>query len=174
MAALELLAVGHNDCEVARRLGIPRTTVRDWRRPTYVRKAETTICPRCWRPSQRPIAFSPADYSELLALYLGDAPAEVIAFAFSSTPATARSSRTLAHYFAGASRPTALAGHAAGRGRPRSSACTAPTWRAYFPSTAPARSTSARSFSKAGRPRSWSASRGRFFEAASDPMAACS
>jgi hypothetical protein len=71
MAALELLAVGHNDCEVARRLGIPRTTVRDWRRPTYIRKAETTICPRCWRPS-RPIAFSPADYSELLALYLGD------------------------------------------------------------------------------------------------------
>lgn len=71
-AALELLAAGDNDCEVARRLGIPRTTVRDWRRPPYARKPGTDSCPRCWRPSLRPIVFSAADYSELLALYLGD------------------------------------------------------------------------------------------------------
>jgi Homeodomain-like domain-containing protein len=34
--ALCLVAAGVNDCEIARRLGIPRSTVRDWRRPTYV------------------------------------------------------------------------------------------------------------------------------------------
>jgi hypothetical protein len=71
-AALELVAAGHNDCEVARRLGIPRTTVRDWRRPAYIRKPATSICPRCWRPSWRRISFTQRDYSELLGLYLGD------------------------------------------------------------------------------------------------------
>jgi hypothetical protein len=71
-AAVELIAAGHNDCEISRRLGIPRTTVRDWRRPGYVRKAGTAICPRCWRPSWRRITCSEADYSELLGLYLGD------------------------------------------------------------------------------------------------------
>jgi hypothetical protein len=71
-AALDLIAAGHNDCEVARRLRIPRTTVRDWRRPTYAGKPATTICPRCWRPSWRRINFSEPDYCELLGLYLGD------------------------------------------------------------------------------------------------------
>jgi hypothetical protein len=70
--ALELIAAGLNDCEIARRLGIPRTTVRDWRRPRYRRKtAEPEICQRCWRPS-RPVRFTPDDYAELLGLYLGD------------------------------------------------------------------------------------------------------
>ena len=32
--ALQLVAAGVNDCEIARRLGIARTTVRDWRRIT--------------------------------------------------------------------------------------------------------------------------------------------
>jgi hypothetical protein len=70
-SALALIAAGANDCEVARRLGIARTTVRDWRRardsPRPVR-----ICPRCWRPSLKPIIFADADYAELLGLYLGD------------------------------------------------------------------------------------------------------
>jgi hypothetical protein len=70
--ALALIAAGHNDCEVARRLGIARTTVRDWRRPTYARKPGIATCPRCWRPSWRRISFSQPDYSELLGLYLGD------------------------------------------------------------------------------------------------------
>jgi hypothetical protein len=71
--ALSLVAEGHNDCEIARRLGVPRATVRDWRRPRYVPRAnrERGICPRCWRPAPR-IVFSDADYAELLALYLGD------------------------------------------------------------------------------------------------------
>ena len=31
--ALSLIAAGVNDCEIAHRLGVPRTTVRDWRAP---------------------------------------------------------------------------------------------------------------------------------------------
>lgn len=70
--ALALIATGLNDCEIARRLGIPRTTVRDWRRPRYVARTRAPeLCPRCWRPS-RSIRFEPAEYAELLGLYLGD------------------------------------------------------------------------------------------------------
>ena len=68
-AALALVARGVNDCEVARRLGVPRTTVRDWRRPRYF--ANFDCCPRCWH-RLRPLAFCDADYAELLGLYLGD------------------------------------------------------------------------------------------------------
>jgi Homeodomain-like domain/LAGLIDADG-like domain len=70
--ALELIATGLNDCEVARVLGLPRTTVRDWRRPTYEAKTASVICPRCWRAVRRRITFTDADYAELLGLYLGD------------------------------------------------------------------------------------------------------
>jgi hypothetical protein len=71
-AALALIAAGLNDCEVARRLDLPRTTVRDWRRPTYSPKTGAGICPRCWRAARRRIVFTDADYAELLGLYLGD------------------------------------------------------------------------------------------------------
>jgi hypothetical protein len=72
-AALDLIATGHNDCEVARQLGIPRATIRDWRRPTYVSRRDYAdcACPRCWRAS-KPMRFEPEDYTELLGLYLGD------------------------------------------------------------------------------------------------------
>jgi hypothetical protein len=72
-AALELVAAGVNDCEIARRLGVPRTTVRDWRRPRYVpaRPMAPEACWHCWGPT-RPVRFEPADYAELLGLYLGD------------------------------------------------------------------------------------------------------
>jgi len=70
-SVLDLVDAGVNDCEVARRLGLPRTTVRDWRHAKDLPRPGTT-CPRCWRSSLRPIRFSTADYSELLALYLGD------------------------------------------------------------------------------------------------------
>jgi hypothetical protein len=69
-SALALIAAGVNDCEIARRLGIPRATVRDWRRPRYVPKARD-VCWRCWSTT-RPVRFEPADYAELLGLYLGD------------------------------------------------------------------------------------------------------
>jgi hypothetical protein len=67
---MELIAAGVNDSEIARRLGIPRTTVRDWRAPRYVRREHET-CWRCWRPT-RPLTFTAPDYAELLGLYLGD------------------------------------------------------------------------------------------------------
>jgi Homeodomain-like domain len=71
-AALDLIAAGHNDCEVSRRLGVPRRTIMDWRRPTYVSLREYALetCPRCWRTA-KPMRFTPADYAELLGLYLG-------------------------------------------------------------------------------------------------------
>ena len=71
--ALSLAAEGVNDCEIARRLGVPRTTVRDWRKPRYSPRSgrERGICPRCWR-SAPPIVFTDDDYAELLGLYLGD------------------------------------------------------------------------------------------------------
>jgi hypothetical protein len=73
-AALELIRSGLNDCEVARRTGIARTTIRDWRKPRY-RPVEPPIphgpCPRCWRDG-RHLLFSAPDYTELLGLYLGD------------------------------------------------------------------------------------------------------
>jgi hypothetical protein len=70
--ALALIAAGLNDCEVARRLEIPRTTIRDWRRPPYTPKTDGSICPRCWRISRRRMVFTDEDYAELLGLYLGD------------------------------------------------------------------------------------------------------
>ena len=71
-AALELVAAGVNDCEIARRLGVPRTTVRDWRKPRYVpRSAVRSRCPRCGRRS-RLIVLDAEPYAELLGLYLGD------------------------------------------------------------------------------------------------------
>jgi len=69
--ALALVAKGLNDCEIARRLGLARTTVRDWRRWTPTASPAET-CPRCWRPSSKRIIFSEGDYAELLGLYLGD------------------------------------------------------------------------------------------------------
>ena len=60
---------GLNDCEVARRLGVPRRTVRDWR--IRVPRRERPLCLRCWRPTSL-VLFSAADYAELLGLYLGD------------------------------------------------------------------------------------------------------
>jgi hypothetical protein len=73
--ALALVDAGLNDCEISRRLGIPRGTIRDWRRLTYVprngRPRLPESCPRCWRAA-KPIRFTPDDYAELLGLYLGD------------------------------------------------------------------------------------------------------
>jgi len=62
---------GLNDCEIARRLDVPRTTIRDWRRPPYERRRPPARCPRCGADS-RPIVLEPESYAELLGLYLGD------------------------------------------------------------------------------------------------------
>jgi hypothetical protein len=65
-----MVAAGVNDCEIARRLGVPRSTVRDWRKPRYVAKRPAR-CPRCGTRS-RQIVIEPESYAELLGLYLGD------------------------------------------------------------------------------------------------------
>ena len=70
-AAAALISAGVSDSEIARRLAVPRSTVRDWRRPRYARRTAAARCHRCWRPS-RPVWFDAADYAELLGLYLGD------------------------------------------------------------------------------------------------------
>jgi hypothetical protein len=70
-AALRFAAQGLNDYEIARRLGVPRTTVRDWRRPRRARTRAVEVCPRCWK-TMTPVHFAVADYAELLGLYLGD------------------------------------------------------------------------------------------------------
>jgi Homeodomain-like domain len=72
--ALALVEANLNDCEISRRLGIPRRTILDWHKPRserYRRKVITETCPRCWRAA-KPIRFTPADYSALLGMYLGD------------------------------------------------------------------------------------------------------
>jgi hypothetical protein len=66
---LALAEAGINDCEIARRTGVPRTTVRDIRRPRPRRPGNA--CPRCWRRI-KPLGVTPARYAELLGLYLGD------------------------------------------------------------------------------------------------------
>jgi hypothetical protein len=66
------MRAGCNDCEIGRRLGVPRTTVRDWRHPRYPRAAAfVDTFARCWRP-MTDVQFTADDYAELLGLYLGD------------------------------------------------------------------------------------------------------
>jgi len=69
-AAQRLIAAGVNDCEIARRLGIPRPTVRDWRTRLQRRPRPTsaTPCGTVHNFSALPIAA----YCYLLAMYLGD------------------------------------------------------------------------------------------------------
>jgi hypothetical protein len=69
--ALELVAAGVNDCEVARQLGVARTTVRQWRWTTGRGAPARELCWRCWQPTRR-VELTPGDYAELLGLYLGD------------------------------------------------------------------------------------------------------
>jgi Homeodomain-like domain len=74
---LALAAEGLNNCEIARRTGIPRATVRDWRlgrRPKFDRGP--TDDGRVGRPCAvcggQPSALSQVSYTYLLGLYLGD------------------------------------------------------------------------------------------------------
>jgi hypothetical protein len=68
--ALALAASGVPDGRIAVELGVPRTTIRDWRRQPY-RPRWSERCPRCWR-RVRDMRFSATDYATLLGLYLGD------------------------------------------------------------------------------------------------------
>lgn len=69
-------ATGMSDCEVSRRTGVARSTVREMRlaaegQPLYQCRRAYVECPRCGRVA-RPMKFSDGDYAELLGLYLGD------------------------------------------------------------------------------------------------------
>jgi hypothetical protein len=66
--ALELIAAGVNDCEIGRRLGVARTTVRHWRWAKERDAPARNLCWRCWQPTRR-VAPAPADYAELLGLF---------------------------------------------------------------------------------------------------------
>jgi len=62
-----------NDCQISRWTGIPRTTVRDWRRRgapggSRLRRAAEVDCPRCGNQ----LLEDEAAYAYLLGLYLGD------------------------------------------------------------------------------------------------------
>jgi hypothetical protein len=76
-AALKLIDEGINDCEIGRRLGIPRGTIRDWRRPKYIPKGAERPSSRAYRrPSDCPgcdgVPLDVESYAYLLGLYLGD------------------------------------------------------------------------------------------------------
>lgn len=62
---LRLAAQGIPDAEIARRLGVPRATIRDWRRGAL---------PKSWREPGVDVHYAalPPVYAYLLGLYLGD------------------------------------------------------------------------------------------------------
>jgi hypothetical protein len=78
---LELVAMGRNDCEIARETGIPRGTVRQWRKgqtPDFDRQ-RTFLGPdgqprgrACAVCGGDPLTLPQAAYTYLLGLYLGD------------------------------------------------------------------------------------------------------
>jgi hypothetical protein len=171
--ALDLIAVGVNDCEVSRRLGIPRTTVRHWRWAKERDSPDRALCWRCWQPTRR-IALTAADYAELLGLYLGDGH-------ISTMP---RSERLRLSLDAKYPRIVSDAEKLLGRVFPQSrvgrviadGGATIVLWvyhrhlSCVLPQHGPAGSTSARSSSSRGTASSWRRPRGRSCAGASAPM----
>ena len=66
-----LITLGMNDCAISRLTGIPRPTIRDWRRKPSLslRKAGASSPCGVWHDF---CALPPAPYAYLLGLYLGD------------------------------------------------------------------------------------------------------
>ncbi|MGD0453857.1 MAG: helix-turn-helix domain-containing protein [Solirubrobacteraceae bacterium] len=72
--AIALAVRGLNDCEIARATGVPRSTIRDWRKGP---RAERRIgwqhaCAICGHPEHDFRALPRASYAYLLGMYLGD------------------------------------------------------------------------------------------------------
>ena len=66
-----LIAAGVNDCEISRRTGVPRPTVRDWRcRPPATRRCPTADAPCGIVHDSADLPVK--DYCYLFGLYLGD------------------------------------------------------------------------------------------------------
>jgi hypothetical protein len=74
-SVLALHEAGLNNCEIARRTGVPRPTVKDWvagRVPRSYRLADPQgLCEKCGGGEHR-FDQIPEDYVYLLGLYLGD------------------------------------------------------------------------------------------------------
>jgi hypothetical protein len=72
--AVSLVGDGLNDCQIARATGIPRSTIRDWRRTRQGRRetAWHPPCAVCGQPEHAFRALPRASYSYLLGMYLGD------------------------------------------------------------------------------------------------------
>ena len=75
--ALELVRAGWNDCEIAREMGIPRRTIRDWRSgrtPDFdrVRTQPGRGARGCAVCDGDPLRLPHAAFTYLLGLYLGD------------------------------------------------------------------------------------------------------
>lgn len=66
-----LLAIGMNDCAITRETGVPRPTVRDWRRRPPHKLPRPTATSPCGVAHDF-TAVPAAEYSYLLGLYLGD------------------------------------------------------------------------------------------------------
>ena len=76
-AVLKLVSVGWNDCQIARKTGIPRGTIRDWRRgrtPDFERVRTFLNCNArsCVVCGGDPLSLPQPAYVYLLGLYLGD------------------------------------------------------------------------------------------------------
>jgi hypothetical protein len=70
-AIQRLVAIGLNNCVIARQTGIPRRTVLDWRRRPALRAKLPAASSNCGIDHDLP-ALPPAAYCCLLGLYLGD------------------------------------------------------------------------------------------------------
>jgi hypothetical protein len=72
--AVSLVGDGLNDCQIARATGIPRSTIRDWRRAPKGRRetAWHPPCTVCGQPEHAFQALPRASYAYLLGMYLGD------------------------------------------------------------------------------------------------------
>lgn len=70
-AALHLSRAGLNDCEVSRRTGVPRSTVRAWRVGHVPMKQLIERCSACGQ-ERHDFDALPDEYSYLLGMYLGD------------------------------------------------------------------------------------------------------
>jgi hypothetical protein len=78
-AVLALAADGLNNCEISRRTGVPRGTVKDWvsgQTPRRFRRSQSAasgpVCPDCGADRHDPRTLPQAKYAYLLGLYLGD------------------------------------------------------------------------------------------------------
>jgi hypothetical protein len=76
-AALSLAAAGANNCEISRRLGVPRTTVRDWVRGRPPRRGPRRVAPLPDLDAALSTADQPA-YCYVLGLYLGDGDLTIV------------------------------------------------------------------------------------------------